>query len=214
MQHKTFQIETLVKRGNGGRIAITTQAADRDNDHVITSGANTERYLANPVVQWGHLYHEPWQTVGRTTKLTIEPDRIIADFELRPAANEHDPQNIVKLLWSGGWVKTASIGFIPLRSEKNSLGGFSHLEWELLEWSLVPIPANPYAEALVGGATRHRHYRPRRADVTQEAVAGMQIASALLNDPITVRKMTTRQQLDIMDNWTKLAASALGVSLV
>jgi len=140
--HKTFGIEVVEATKSGGRIIINTASVDRDRDRVLPGGCRAENYLKNPVVQWGHEYRAPWSTIGKTTSMTIEADRITAEFELRPAANDQDPQNIIRLLWEGGWVRTASIGFIPKVGKQNDLGGYDFSEWELLEWSLVPIPAN------------------------------------------------------------------------
>jgi len=140
--HKTFGIEVVTATKSGGRIIINTASVDRDRDRVLPGGCRAENYLKNPVVQWGHEYRAPWSTIGKTTSMTIEADRIMAEFELRPAANDQDPQNIIRLLWEGGWVRTASIGFIPKVGKQNDLGGYDFSEWELLEWSLVPIPAN------------------------------------------------------------------------
>jgi len=142
MIRKTFDIQTIETKADGGRIVISTASVDRDRDRVIPAGARVENYMRNPVVQWGHGYAEPWQTIGKTTALEITPDGVVASFELRPAANESDPQNIVRLLWEGGWIRTASIGFIPRTASPNDVGGSDFGEWELLEWSLVPIPAN------------------------------------------------------------------------
>lgn len=147
---RTFEAKTLEHRKDGGRILITTPSVDRDKDRVLPEGVNTESYMRNPVVQWGHSYNEPWQTVGRTTRIEVTDKGITADFELRPAANESDPQNIVRLLWEGGWIKAASIGFIPNASAPNKEGGHDFTASELLEWSLVPIPANQTALAVPG----------------------------------------------------------------
>lgn len=140
--HKVFGIEVVEATKSGGRIIINTASVDRDRDRVLPGGCRAENYLKNPVVQWGHEYRAPWSTIGKTVSMTIEADRITAEFELRPAANDQDPQNIIRLLWEGGWVRTASIGFIPRVGKQNDLGGYDFGEWELLEWSLVPIPAN------------------------------------------------------------------------
>lgn len=143
-QTKQFGITVKEARDDGGRIAINTLSVDRDRDRVMPSGALIQSYMSNPVVQWGHNYREPWSTIGRTNELIIDAKEIVADFTLRPAANEQDPQNIIRLLWSGGWVNAASVGFRANREmmEENDHGGWDFLEWELLEWSLVPIPAN------------------------------------------------------------------------
>lgn len=140
--HKTFEIQVAERRKDGGRIIINTAGLDRDRDRVMPSGARTESFLSNPVVQWGHNYRDPWSTIGKANQLLMTAESIIADFTLRPAANDQDPQNIVRLLWEGEWVRTASIGFIPKAGQPNAEGGMDFTEWELLEFSLVPIPAN------------------------------------------------------------------------
>lgn len=141
-KHKTFEIKVLDRRKDGGRIVISTGGVDRDKDRVMPRGARLDNYLKNPVVQWGHNYFDPWATVGRSSVVEISDDGVVADFELRPAANEQDPQNIVLLLWEGEWIRTASIGFKPEEAVPNDFGGLDFNIWELLEWSLVPIPAN------------------------------------------------------------------------
>ena len=152
MLKKTFTIEIEKATADGGRITINTPVLDRDRDRVLPFGAQVQAYQNNPVVQWGHNYRDPWATVGKTTGLEITDRGIVADFELRPAANEADPQNIVRLLWEGGWVRTASVGFNPIAHEENGDGGRDFTEWELLEWSLVPIPANQDALRLAAKA--------------------------------------------------------------
>jgi hypothetical protein len=142
---REYTVKLLERRENGGRILINTGAVDRQRDRVFPMGARLDNYQKNPIVQWGHNYRDPFATIGRTTSLTKSPDGLVADFELRPPANEADPQNIVLLLWNGDWVKTASIGFLPYVGKPNEVGGNDFIDWELLEWSIVPIPANQEA---------------------------------------------------------------------
>lgn len=146
MIHKTFDIVVEEKRKDGGRIVISTGGLDRDKDRVLPEGGNFENYLKNPVVQWGHNYRDPWATIGKTNSINVSNNNISVDFDLRPPANDQDPQNIILLLWNGNWIRTASIGFDPgfiaHAWEDNEDGGRDFTEWELLEWSLVPIPAN------------------------------------------------------------------------
>ena len=106
---RDFDVKILEQRANGGRILINTGAIDRQRDRVFPMGARLDNYQKNPIVQWGHNYRDPFATIGRTNTLIKTPEGIVADFELRPAANESDPQNIVLLLWNGQWVKTASL---------------------------------------------------------------------------------------------------------
>lgn len=152
IQHKTFTAALVSKGEAGGRIMISTAGADRDRDRVMPHGAVIDNYLKNPVVMWGHSYYSPADVIGRTVSLEATDAGIVADFELRPAANDQDPQNIVRLLWDGGWIRTASIGFRPIEHQPNEFGGHDITAWELLEWSLVPIPANADALRLAAKA--------------------------------------------------------------
>ncbi len=152
IQHKTFTAELVSKSDTGGRIIISTAGVDRDHDRVMPRGALLDKYPKNPVVMWGHSYYSPADVIGRSVTLTTDDAGIVADFELRPAANEADPQNIVRLLWDGGWVRTASIGFRPIEMQPNEFGGNDITAWEMIEWSLVPIPANAAALRLAAKA--------------------------------------------------------------
>jgi len=152
IQHKTFSAE-IENDGDGkGCIVISTADVDRDRDRVMPRGAVLDNYQKNPVVMWGHSYDKPTDVIGKTTNLEITDSGIVADFELRPAANDQDPQNVVRLLWDGGWIRTASIGFRPVVAEPNEFGGMDFKEWELLEWSITPVPANAAALRLAAKA--------------------------------------------------------------
>ena len=138
-------IEVIEKQDDSGTITISTGSVDRDRDRVIPSGADVSNYLKNPVVQWGHNYRDPWATIGKTTSLEIGQDGIKASFDFREPVNEADPMNVIKALWGSNMIRSASIGFNPTEWEENDQGGLDFTSWELLEWSLVPIPANQEA---------------------------------------------------------------------
>lgn len=148
MQYKILEFKSADRRKDGGRITISTGGVDRDKDRVFPQGAKTANYLNNPVVLWGHNYYSAESLIGRSRSIEVTETGIVADFELRPAANESDPQNVVLLLWEQEFVRAASIGFLP-NWEKvlpNDFGGLDFVDWELLEFSLVSVPAN--ADAL------------------------------------------------------------------
>lgn len=143
---KTFSVtKALDNGGNAGQITITTPALDRDHDRVIPAGILMDNYMQNPVVQWGHNYHDPWATIGKATRLEVGADSIVASFEFREPASEGDPMHIIRSLWTGGFINAASIGFYPTKAKPNESGGMDFEEWELLEFSLVPVPANQEA---------------------------------------------------------------------
>jgi len=156
---KTVPIKILERKEGGGRIVISTGDVDRDRDRVIPAGARVDDYMKNPVVQFAHNYAEPWATIGRTSRIEIGKDGIVAEFELRPPANEQDPQNIVRLLWEGQWIRTASIGFIPMEFDENEHGGRNYNDWQLLE--LVAGPGAGQPERAQDGGQGAGRGRPR-----------------------------------------------------
>ena len=150
MNRKTFDI---TKADDGWMIA-STPAVDRDRDRVLPMGANLSNFAKNPVLIFGHNYSEPWAVIGRATETTVGADGIRFKPELRQAANEADPMNVIRLLWDDGLLKAASIGFKPLEWKDNEFGGRDFTKWEMLEISLVPIPANQEALRLAAKAIK------------------------------------------------------------
>lgn len=57
---------------------------------------------------------------------------------------------LAKQLYDGGFLKTSSIGFIPLQRDESDRSIIT--KWELLEWSLVAVPCNPGALSMDGKA--------------------------------------------------------------
>jgi len=208
---KEISIEVKELREGGGRILINTGAVDRDRDRVLPIGAQIENYMRNPVVQWGHNYFEPWATIGRTNSLEMTEDGIIADFELRPAANEHDPQNVIRLLWEGGWVRTASVGFIPGAFDENDAGGLDYTAWELLEWSLVPIPANQEALRLAVKGLGDEPEGTREIDLTCIGCGAAFKASMTLSTFILTGQALQFCE-DCIENVNQMRQNALGVA--
>jgi len=140
---KTFYA-TVTNSGKGDgepEMTVSTSGVDRDNDRIIPSGLRSEsltRFMKNPCLTWAHDYSEI--PIGTITSLDIGDTGIRARW--RWLAN--DPlADRVKNAWEQGVVRAASVGFAPIESEENQLGGRNYTEWELLEVALVPIPANP-----------------------------------------------------------------------
>ena len=128
-------------------IRITTPNFDRGNDRVYPLGAMLENYNNNPVIMWLHDYHGHTASGGipiaRCPYLKVSEDAIISG---PPQFLENDPfAQRVKNAWEQGFIKTASIGFAPIDCEENERGGMDYKTWEMLEYSLVPIPMNAEA---------------------------------------------------------------------
>jgi HK97 family phage prohead protease len=121
-------------------ILITTPASDRMDDVVLSDGAVVGAYMKNPVVLFAHQMNE--LPVAITTSLNIDTSGIRAQFKWL----QNDPlADRVRNAFDQGALRAASIGFRPLEYERNSQGGYTFTRWELLEFSLVPVPANAEA---------------------------------------------------------------------
>lgn len=127
------------------RSVITTADSDRAGDVVIPTGLkNAEEYLLNPVVLWAHNRSQ-FPPIGICEWLDVQPRRIVA--ETRFAQGVPFAEDIFRLYEQGvlrGW----SIGFVPRKAFRNGRQGLRVEEWDLLEYSAVPIPENPGALTL------------------------------------------------------------------
>lgn len=119
---------------------ITTSGTDRHNENIVTSGIDTKRYLDNPVVLYGHDYFG--LPIGKTLKLTEMKNKIKAKFQL--AYEEYDFAQTVGAMIKGGYLNAVSIGGIV---KKWSDDWKTIEEMEMLEFSIVSIPAN--GEAMI-----------------------------------------------------------------
>jgi phage head maturation protease len=129
---------------------ISTGEPDRAGDVIVPSGLrNADEFLRNPVVLWAHQRSMP--PIGTCERLTIEADRIVAETKF--SASSPFAQDVFGLYAEGvlrGW----SIGFVPAQvvpipmTRGKSAAGVCFREWDLLEYSAVPIPENPQALTL------------------------------------------------------------------
>ena len=152
-----FDAAKLLVRG-----VITTIDADRSGDVVVPTGVrNVEEYLLNPVVLWAHD-RSRCPPIGICQWIDVQPNRIVA--ETRFAQGVPFAEDVFKLYEQGilrGW----SIGFVPRRAKRIPRAGFKDglrvEEWDLLEYSAVPIPDNPGAVtvALEKGLVKDRTLR-------------------------------------------------------
>ncbi|MBK8772627.1 MAG: HK97 family phage prohead protease [Rhizobiales bacterium] len=138
IKHKAFDLAPMAD----GWIMASTPAVDRDADRVMPLGIDCTNYRKNPVLIFGHNYSEPWCIIGKAGDITADESGLRILPELRDPASQNDPMHIVKALWEQGLLRAASIGFRPVTMQKNAFGGNDILTSELLEVSIVPIPAN------------------------------------------------------------------------
>jgi hypothetical protein len=127
------------------RSVITTIDPDRAGDIVVPTGLrNHDDFMMNPVVLWAHNRTQ-FPPIGVCEWIDVQPRRVVA--ETRFAQGVPFAEDIFRLYEQGvlrGW----SIGFVPRKARKipGRTGAALRIEeWDLLEYSAVPIPENPAA---------------------------------------------------------------------
>lgn len=163
----------------GFSAVVSTETVDRDGDVMVAQGMNSRYYEANPVLLWGHADGDP--PVGRCTAIRRRPSSIEMDFMLAPRPSgfvgEWRPDVLGGLIASKS-LGAVSIRFRPLPGGVRKANGADvqkygedceqvYSKWELLEVSLVSIPANQealiYAVAKKAKAATMPAPAPRRA---------------------------------------------------
>lgn len=116
---------------------ITTSDLDRTMDVVLPQGGNVANYLAGGgVVLWAH--EDDDAPIGKCISLEMTETGWIATTQFY----EHEEAEKLWQIVRQGGLKTWSMGFIPIQVRFE--GDIRIIEtWELLEYSLVNIPANP-----------------------------------------------------------------------
>jgi HK97 family phage prohead protease len=129
---------------------ISTQSVDRYGDTIDQAGWKLEAYRKNPVVLWMH--DNTLLPVARARNIRIEEGKLKATAVFTPESVEPFNDKVFALL-GGGFLSATSVGFIPLKynfvDDPSRRFGIDFLEQELIEFSIVTVPAN--AEALIEG---------------------------------------------------------------
>jgi hypothetical protein len=121
-------------------VIISTADIDRQGEIIDQNGWDLSFYKLNPVVLWAHDYYS--LPIGVTTDIKVEDGKLIAKGTFAPEeANPFAQQ--VRRLYDLKIVRATSVGFIPLETDGQKI-----TRAELLEFSFVPVPANPYALSL------------------------------------------------------------------
>ena len=159
MKKRAYSTQIKAKTGNTTTVIASTPTPDRYDD-VVSGGDEwlTEKYMKNPVVQFGHDYSIP--PVGKTEKLTTDADgNLIATIRWDDSPTNPLGQTVAAQ-FRDGFMSAVSVGFQPGRSTpRNKLPtdhpahgekGMLFERNQLLEISAVPVPANGEALALRG----------------------------------------------------------------
>lgn len=130
---------------------LSDATVDRMGDVVDPAGWDLKWFRKNPIALFGHSSGFP---IGTWTDIRVEGGKLMARLRF---ASEGTSQRIDELrrLVEQGVLRAVSVSFRAIQHEpmdpKDPYGGQRFLKSELLECSLVSVPANPAALALAKG---------------------------------------------------------------
>jgi HK97 family phage prohead protease len=122
---------------------VSDPTLDRTKDVMRPEGCILDNYRRNPIVL---ANHDPAHPIG-TAKPAVRNGRVEALIDFAPAGVSKLADEFCGLT-KAGVLSALSVGFDPVEAEPNGKGGYNFNKWELLELSIVAVPANPGATVL------------------------------------------------------------------
>jgi HK97 family phage prohead protease len=130
-------------------VVASDETVDRYGDIIRAEGWELRNYAANPIVLFGHSSMQP---IG-TSNSRIEGKRLVSTIKL--ADEGTSPQvDYYRALIKQKILRATSVGFMPTKAvvpildKDKRITGFEYNGQELLELSVVSVPANPAAVSL------------------------------------------------------------------
>lgn len=165
MKHKQFNCEVIKisepdKAKKVFRFKASTPDVDRTDDIIELAGWDTKNWEKNPVILWGHKSGE--LPIGRGVQVIKNYEKQALEIDVEFASDENPFAATVEKLTDKGYIKAVSVGFKPIKAEERDDVEDSDSWWppmrfieqELLELSIVSVPANPHALLVTNSADR------------------------------------------------------------
>jgi HK97 family phage prohead protease len=195
--------KTAAGKAAGSQSYVLSDATvDRYGDIIEPDGWLLDGFRSNPIALFNH---NPQQPIGKWQNIRVEGDQLVADFQPAKEGTSQRTDEILSLI-EQDILRATSVGFRGVASEpidpKRPMAGTRYTQQELLETSIVSVPANPAALAVAkslnisddtmafvfGG-----HAGQRRDIATTGGHAVMQPRSR--GTPMLTDNLTTSQQI-------------------
>jgi len=153
-------------QSDGMTFVLSDATVDSYGDVVEPAGWDLKRFKQNPIALFGHNSSFP---IGKWADVKVRDGRLTARLDLAKQGTSYRLNEIISLV-EQGILRATSVGFRatkmePMDAEK-PFGGQRYIKQELMETSLVSVPANPASLSIAKGM--------RISDDTIELVFGKQ----------------------------------------
>ena len=140
-------------------------AVDRMGDTIAAAGWELDNFKRNPVILFAH--DSDAMPVGKSVATFVSDGALHGVVQFAPSAEAQQVKEFVK----GGFLNAVSVGFQPkefdFADDEERFFGIDFTKQELLETSIVPVPAHP--GALLEG--RKRDFK-RFVEPAERSLAG------------------------------------------
>ena len=127
---------------------LSDATRDRYGDIIIPEGWDLANFSKNPIALFAHQSSFP---IGKWKDLQIKDGALRGTLVMAPEGTSPRIDELRKLI-KVGILKAVSVGFHPIESEPLfESGGTKYIKQELVETSVVSVPANPNALAIAKG---------------------------------------------------------------
>ncbi len=147
-----FEVKSVDGESRSYWFTASTPTRDRMGDIIVQEGWRTQDFLktGGPIL-WGHDYFST--PIGNGKEVRVSPNNLDIKVQFIPEGIDPLADRVERLV-AGGHIRTGSVGFQvykrePLNSDdlkqRPEVKYGERLYGDLLEFSIVPVPANPEA---------------------------------------------------------------------
>lgn len=200
--------KTVAESGDGLEFVLSDATKDRYGDVVDPNGWDLKWFKKNPIALFGHSSSFP---IGTWSNARVENGKLIARLNLARRGTSQRIDELISLV-EQGILRAVSVGFKPIKWEPmdkdKPYNGTRFLQQELMETSLVSVPANPAALAVAKSMNLStetmslafgEHADLRRRDM---AVTGAKAVQPHLNGRPTAMKTLSERIVDAQNELT------------
>ena len=170
------------------------------NGRIVVQDWDLTRYQANPIVLWNHgeggsrwgedVEIDEYFPIGRAENVRVEKGKLLADITLASEKANPLAERVLHALREGV-LNAVSVGWVPSEVHYEKFDGEEVVVLsgnELIEISIVPLPANPEAvRASLFTRTRELAHKKENPMVLASLIPLLLLASTATEEQVTAR---------------------------